>query len=434
MRFSLDVLRARKGDCLMLHYGTAADPRVILIDGGPRQVYGPFLKPRLARVKAVRGIDKKKPLPIDLLMVSHVDDDHIQGILDLTKELRGATTPEVKIRRLWHNSFENIIDANTDELTANFKGRFGAASLGSELPEEITLDSHEGEDDEEVVVWNLKALASIAQGAQLRKDADALQVDLNPEFANNGLIMASAGAQTVPLGELTFTIVGPMQEELADLHKKHVAWLKKLEKQGKSPDEVLAAYVDKSVANLSSVVVLVESGTGADKKRILLTGDARGDKILEGLELVGLVKDGEVLEIDILKVPHHGSDNNLDHDFFQRVIAKHYVFSGNGEHGNPERESLQMLLDARKDEPYTVHLTYPIDEIDVAREANWNKERAKDQKKHAKNPAKPVRPEWSKEKHSLTGFLEKHPGFAKKLRIVDAKEPHLIDLMDAVKL
>lgn len=39
-----------------------------------------------------------------------------------------------------------------------------------------------------------------------------------------------------------------------------------------------------SVANLSSVVVLAAVG----KKRMLLTGDARGDKILEGLELVGL--------------------------------------------------------------------------------------------------------------------------------------------------
>jgi phosphoribosyl 1,2-cyclic phosphodiesterase len=28
-----------------------------------------------------------EPLPVDLLMVSHVDDDHIQGFLELTREL-----------------------------------------------------------------------------------------------------------------------------------------------------------------------------------------------------------------------------------------------------------------------------------------------------------------------------------------------------------
>lgn len=37
MLFSLDVLRARKGDCLMLHYGPEDDPRLILIDGGPSE-------------------------------------------------------------------------------------------------------------------------------------------------------------------------------------------------------------------------------------------------------------------------------------------------------------------------------------------------------------------------------------------------------------
>jgi hypothetical protein len=32
----------------------------------------------------------------------------------------------------------------------------------------------------------------------------------------------------------------------------------------------------------------------------------------------------------------------------------HYVFSGDGEHGNPERETLEMLLEARGDVDYTI--------------------------------------------------------------------------------
>jgi hypothetical protein len=57
MLFSLDVIRARKGDCLILHYGTKADPRIILIDGGPRGVYSPHLKPRLEQIKQARGLE-----------------------------------------------------------------------------------------------------------------------------------------------------------------------------------------------------------------------------------------------------------------------------------------------------------------------------------------------------------------------------------------
>jgi hypothetical protein len=54
------------------------------------------------------------------------------------------------------------------------------------------------------------------------------------------------------------------------------------------------------------------------------------------------------------------------------------VFSGNGEHGNPEREALEMLFAARKNDPFQVHLTYPVEEIDVAREADWKKEQTKE--------------------------------------------------------
>ena len=69
-----------------------------------------------------------------------------------------------------------------------------------------------------------------------------------------------------------------MQPEIAALQKKHEAWLKERKKKGKSPQAALAAYVDKSVPNLSSIVLLAE----AKGKRMLLTGDARGDKILQG--------------------------------------------------------------------------------------------------------------------------------------------------------
>ena len=36
-----------------------------------------------------------------------------------------------------------------------------------------------------------------------------------------------------------------------------------------------------------------------------------------------------------------------------------------------------MLLDARADADYAVHLTYPIDDIDRARKDNWEKEQNK---------------------------------------------------------
>lgn len=423
MLFSLDVVRARKGDCLILHYGSEDDPRLVMIDGGPRSVYGPHLKPRLQQIREARGIEKQEPLVVDLLMVSHVDDDHIQGILDLTKDLTQDNPQFAQVLSFWHNSFENIIGDTPPELTASFESQFGAASMGGDPPD-LTLDV---EEDEEVIVSSLKVLASIQQGSQLRSDViNKLQAPLNQEF-DGGLILATEQGEAIDMEDgLTFTIAGPMLAELKELHKKHQEWLEELAKGGKTPEDVLSAYVDKSVANLSSIVVLAEAGG----KRILLTGDARGDKILKGLELVGLMEEGGKMHVDVLKGPHHGSSANLDNDFFERITADHYVFSGDGEHGNPERESLQMLLDARGDADYTIHLTYPVEELDAGRKLDWEKEQNKEKKKQQTNPAKKVRPDWSHEEHSLQALFEENEDFGNKVSIVEEGQPHVIDLLD----
>ncbi len=427
MIFSLDVIRARKGDCLILHYGSKDDPHLVMIDGGPRGVYGPHLKPRIEQLREARGLAKNEPLPVDLLMVSHVDDDHIQGILDLTKELIAADMAHqpqfVQVLGLWHNSFENIIDHTPDELTASFTDKFGAASMAGDPPNDLTVDRDD--EDEQTISSTLKVLASIEQGAQLRHDAERLQFPLNAEFGEK-LVLAEGKNSVDMENGLTFSVIGPLLPELQKLHAKHQEWLNKLAEKGLTAEDALAAYVDKSVPNLSSLVLLAE----VEGKSMLLTGDARGDKILEGLELVELMKKGGKLHVDVLKVPHHGSANNLDKDFFKRVTADHYVFSGDGEHGNPEREAFEMLLAARGDDDYEVHLTYPVKEIDAGRKEDWLKEQGKEKKKKLNNPKQKVRANWSPAKHSLASLFKKHEGLTEKIRIVPEGKPHLINLLD----
>ena len=397
MFFTLDVRRARKGDCLILHYGTKEDPGLILIDGGPANVYAPHLKPRLAEIRKARGLAANGSLPVDLLMVSHIDDDHIRGMLELTKELVEEQGPlPLKIKGVWHNTFDDIIGNNPDKLKAAVTAQFGTASL-----------SGDGEEVEGLDPDAAKVLASISQGFKLRDDTKkVLKLSINPQFKGKLVIAKKQGKQIAMGKGLTFTVIGPMNDEVLALQEAHDEFLEKQE------EKALSAFTDKSVPNLSSLVVLAEAG----KKRILLTGDARGDKILEGLELVGLLKkDGKSkIHVDILKCPHHGSNRNVEPIFFRRITADHYVFSGNGEHGNPERETLEMLLAERGNEKYTVHLTYPIAEIDVER------------KKEAKKKGKP----WSPKKQGLVAFFDENKNFAKKVKIVSEKKPHLINLLD----
>ena len=80
MRFSLDVLRARKGDCLMVHFGSKAQPGLVMIDGGPRAVYSPYLKCRLKQIIKARELaDNERWMRAVLTDFRIPFDDHKTG-------------------------------------------------------------------------------------------------------------------------------------------------------------------------------------------------------------------------------------------------------------------------------------------------------------------------------------------------------------------
>lgn len=82
----------------------------------------------------------------------------------------------------------------------------------------------------------------------------------------------------------------------------------------------------------------------------LLTGDARGDHILQDLEAAGLLDDAGKVHVDVLKLQHHGSDRHVTKRFFQSVTADTYLISADGKNGNPDIARLRWLVDAAYEE------------------------------------------------------------------------------------
>jgi hypothetical protein len=340
----LEALRAKHGDALLLHSGTAAKPQLVVIDGGPPGVYADSVKPRLLELRDERGLGAKESLEIALMMVSHIDADHIAGILELANKLRAVQVAKQprpwKIKRFWHNSFDDILD-NSDAALAATGSSFGAADLGGFLP-------HDGS----------ALLASVTEGRALRDLVRAMKLDRNPPFG--GLVMAPAKA--VKIGDLEMTVVAPGKANLLALQKKWDKEIKPKVKKAKSGDAAkIADFVDKSVHNLSSIVVLVES----QGKRLLLTGDGRGDHTLAGLKAAKLFDAQGRIELDVLKMPHHGSVHNVNLEYFQKIRADHYVISADGRDDNPDVATLELLTTARQDDDFTIHLTYPTNAFNV---------------------------------------------------------------------
>ncbi len=333
--FTLEALEAKYGDSLLLHYGDDTDPRLIVIDGGPAAVYKAALRPRLDQIQAQRG---GGPLEIRMLMVSHIDLDHINGVLKLTEALKkdqDASRPlPFDILTLWHNSFDDLV--GSAGATALFHGGGGAAAAG---------------------LGDLGAvIAGVAEGRELRKYADVLAINMNSGF--DDLIQFEATAKPLKIGgKLTFTVVGPRKRELDKLKEE---WKKKiggiLDKEKQKEAAIAEARKDTSINNLSSLVVLAEFGDDGTTKSILLTGDALGNYIVDSLKEAGKLSNGTI-DVDVLKLPHHGSARNCTKELFAAVRAKHYVISANGQNDNPDLETFDNLFAIRPEGGYTLWMT-----------------------------------------------------------------------------
>jgi hypothetical protein len=359
MLFTLEALEAAHGDALLLHYGTIEKPRLIIVDGGPAGTYAKSLGPRLEQLRS--GRSPGGSLKVRLAMVSHIDDDHIQGLLDLTDDLieqaeqgGGETVPAYDILTLWHNSFDDLTHGLTLPDLVPLAGRLRAAALADSPSPALPLSPP-----------SALVAASVGQGRRLRDNALRLRLNLNQSAGALIAVPGSGPRQTAMGSGLDFTVLGPRQTQLEKLrndwamHQAAAPGRHDKRLGAAAIEAVAAAFVDQSVYNLSSIVVLVDFGG----KRMLLTGDARGDLILESLTEGGLMQHGTI-HVDLLKVPHHGSVRDVDASFFEQISADHYVISADGKYGNPKVETLELLFAARGDAPYSLYMTNRVAWVD----------------------------------------------------------------------
>ena len=346
MIFSLEALQAFHGDSLLVHAGTAQEPVLLLVDGGPSGTWETSLHPRLEQLRAERA--DGGALQIDLAMVSHIDSDHVAGMVDFAGELvteqEDSKPLSYAVGTLWHNSFDDILGNDAEDL------RTAAVEVLSRPVDDRVAD--------EVRAAGLAVVASVAEGRELRQQAEKLGWSLNEPF-DGPVVLPEEGVRTITLGPLKLTVVCPHAAQLKRLHDKWEEWLEEHPKAVANPASA-AAGRDNSPYNLSSIVVLAE----CDGKTMLLTGDARDDHVLAGLDETAIAKDGKT-HVDILKLPHHGSIRNMRPEFFDRVTADHYVISANGRDGNPETDTLELIAAGRPDDDFTIHLTNRVGTDDL---------------------------------------------------------------------
>jgi beta-lactamase superfamily II metal-dependent hydrolase len=324
MMFKIHVVQAEFGDCLILEFGSPGKSRYILIDGGPEHIYDQFLGPELHKIA---GRDGK----LDLMVLSHIDTDHVIGLLDFLAELKKGRDETgsgfIGVDDLWHNTFSRTIGDGND-IEVRLKSMMAAAASAN-LAMAATGATIQG----------------VKEGEQLIGFAHQLHIPVNQGFTNNAVVVENAPG-IKQFGNLNLRVVGPSQKDLNRLKKEWLDWLDKNEGAVAAADIQQAIKADTSKPNLSSIMLL---GT-AEGKTVLLTGDGLGEHLLKNLEQGGVLEPGGQLHVNVLKLPHHGSARNVTPEFLKKITAEQYIISANGRDGNPDPETLKWLVETAKEQ------------------------------------------------------------------------------------
>jgi len=387
----IEIFPSASGDCMLI---TSADDKRLLADGGLPTAYTKYIAKPMAELR-------EEGKRIDVAYVSHIDRDHIGGILRMldyemkwraydVSQAKGSRLRKPKVPRppdigeIWHNAFlekiqatnainlENALHQSAQALSGLNAGTFGTA-------ESAALAAH----------TEMLAL-SVGDAIEVnwRIGSDQLDIPLNP--TTDGDLMLAQPDEAIELGDLKITVLGPTNKEMRELRKTWNDWvaekqdyLERLRKQHErdrnkidtsdvaSAVTVLANQfalsIEKDVTppNLASMVLLVQEGD----RRILLTGDAGDESLLGYLENANLFDDDRVIRVDALKVPHHGADNSFSEKFAERVRADNYIFCGDGHHHNPEPRVVKGYLKAAAKNP-------PDTRRNVNFWFNWSRKRA----------------------------------------------------------
>ena len=370
----LTIFQSAEGDCLLV---TGKDGRNMLVDGGMTGSYQEHVAPTLG---ALREAGQK----LDLVYVSHIDEDHISGVLRMVEDLvdwrvhdfqvthgqPNHTAPRsirpTEIAGLWHNSFHALAGDNAEPIE-NALAATAAVLSGADDPAlREAAEEH-------------RALAtSTTQALKLsRRIGDKqLKIPLNKEFKGKLMMVRAGMPKKISFGSISVQVIGPRGVDLEVLRKDWNKWLNtvagqqavvNLEQASQEDESILGQAVPnlftalannaESLAaalkkvgdrgevtppNLASLMVLLsEAG-----KTVLLTGDGHWEDILKGLKHHKLLAaDG--LHVNVLKAQHHGALANFHPDFCRLVTADHYVFCGNGSNTNPELDVIRMVVNSR---------------------------------------------------------------------------------------
>lgn len=312
----LDFLQANSGDSFLLSFTSETKNYNLLIDTGIKNTYD-FLDKRISMIPSDEIID--------LFVITHIDIDHIGGILRYV-EKEPIKKIKNQFKEIWFNSGMNISKYfQTEEI----------------IDREIEINIKQTE-------FNKELDTGYKHGISLEKY-------LNHNLKNNWNKNLITNQKTQEFECFKLIVISPELESLKELNEnwqteienntsrntsnKRTDWDIDLESLAKNKFKE-----DTSLPNKSSIAFLFQIKENQElKNKILFLADAHSSTIKNSLSKLGYAKKNKLI-VNIVKLSHHGSKLNLDNNLLELIDSNRFLISTNGLNGLPDKETLSRII------------------------------------------------------------------------------------------
>ena len=323
----LTSLPAKQGDAIWIRWGEPEDLHQIIIDMGTGPI-GEIIRGELT----ARDTSEQA---IDLLVITHVDADHIGGVLTCLAE--AEPIPNLRIDDVWFNGFEHL-NGNTVATSEN-----SLEPLGPVHGEKLSIWLREQQ-------WN-KAFNG---GPVSRVPSEPVKTVV----LHDGLKLSILGPTPDRLSNFVSTWKDAVEEAIEKGRLDGSSVSQGLEALGSDDPPILVSKddlrilaesnhgSDNSKANGSSITLLLEY----KGRKMILSGDAFSDDIVDGINAVSPTTR---LHVDLFKLPHHGSKKNVHKELLEAVDCDNWLISTDGTRfKHPDAEAIARVIHfSRTDEP-----------------------------------------------------------------------------------
>lgn len=341
MGMEVYMLQAGIGDCILVRCGEKKRKINILIDSGQG-----------ARVfeKAIKKVERNNE-KIDMLVLTHDDNDHVKGACSLIKQLN------LNGEKQKNSSIKTILGELTEErILFNFGGNDTEVLLKAEDVKELSeqvkeqIDFHkvgfvlsDEKEQENVPYPNMIQVRWDCEDEIIKSEIirQPTEEDLNTEKEHLEIIILSPKRDT--LLRYIENAWKDLKKEIllkSSENKKVIEWDKSIQYW---MENFMKMGDDGKLANNASISFLIKY----HGQYALFAGDAAPDDMVvagrEYLKRSGRTKD--YLEVALIKLPHHGSSHNINREFLEFFRTKTYLISTSGHSGyqHPGKGTLALI-------------------------------------------------------------------------------------------